>query len=261
MVVIKDMKMQGYFDKTFCLEVWGDYACFTRPEMKVERVSYDVITPSSARAIFEAIFWKPAFEWRVRKIEVLNPIKWMNLRRNEVGAVASEKSSGIIIEDNRQQRAGLFLKDVRYRIYADLVFIPPAKRKDTPEQLPEYLIDSAEKAELKERKLNEYHPDGNPAKYNAMFERRAKKGQCFFQPYLGCREFSCFFKLVDPEKDPALPIHETRDLGFMLYDMDYSGIKNPEKIGSDDIKACFFRAKLENGVVNVPDWDSGVVYR
>ena len=123
--------MKEFFDKTFCLEVWGDYACFTRPEMKVERVSYDVMTPSAARAIFEAIFWKPAIEWKIKKIEVMNPIKWINLRRNEVGAVANDKSSGIIIEDARQQRAGLFLKDVRYRIYADLVFIPPKKRKNT----------------------------------------------------------------------------------------------------------------------------------
>lgn len=240
--------MKEFFDKTFCLEVWGDYACFTRPEMKVERVSYDVMTPSAARAIFEAIFWKPAIEWKIKKIEVLNPIKWINLRRNEVGAVANDKSDGIIIEDARQQRAGLFLKDVRYRIYADLVFIPPAKRKNSPNHLPEYLVDSAEKSELTERKLNADHPNENPAKYNAMFERRAKKGQCFFQPYLGCREFSCFFKLIDVEKNPSVPIKETRDLGFMLYDMDYS---NPE-----DIRPAFFRAKLENGVINVPDWNS-----
>ena len=240
--------MKEFFDKNFCLEVWGDYACFTRPEMKVERVSYDVMTPSAARAIFEAIFWKPAIEWKITKIEVLNPIKWINLRRNEVGAVANDKSDGIIIEDARQQRAGLFLKDVRYRIYADLVFIPPAKRKNSPNHLPEYLVDSAEKSELTERKLNDDHPNENPAKYNAMFERRAKKGQCFFQPYLGCREFSCFFKLIDVEKDPSVPIKETHDLGFMLYDMDYS---NPE-----DIRPAFFRAKLENGVINVPDWNS-----
>ena len=247
--------MNEFFDKTFCLEVWGDYACFTRPEMKVERVSYDVITPSAARAIFEAVFWKPAFEWKIKKIEVLNPIKWMNLRRNEVGAVASEKSSGIIIEDNRQQRAGLFLKDVRYRIHAELSFIPVSKRKSNSQR-------KSQELDLFSSDDEPVHENENPEKYNSMFERRAKKGQCVFQPYLGCREFSCFFKLVDPEKEPALPIPETRDLGFMLYDMDYSGIKNPEKIGStSDIKACFFRAKLENGVVNVPDWDSGEVYR
>lgn len=240
--------MKEFFDKTYCLEVWGDYACFTRPEMKVERVSYDVITPSSARAIFEAIFWKPAFYWKIKKIEVLNPIKWINLRRNEVGAVANDSSDGVFIEEKRQQRAGLFLKDVRYRIYADLVFIPPKKRKETANPLPEYLIESQEKTNLAERKLTEEHPNENPAKYNSMFERRAKKGQCFFQPYLGCREFSCFFKLVDTESEPVVPISETRDLGFILYDMDYS---NP-----NDIRPAFFRAKIENGVINVPEWDS-----
>ena len=253
--------MQEYFDKTFCLEVWGDYACFTRPEMKVERVSYDVITPSAARAVFEAIFWKPAFYWKIKKIEVLNEIKWINLRRNEVGAVASDKSDGIYIDelDNqgklkyRQKRAGLFLKDVKYRIYADLVFIPPKKRKETANHLPEYLIDADEKEQLLSRALTEEHVHENPAKYNAMFERRAKKGQCFFQPYLGCREFSCFFKLIDFEHDTATPIDETRDLGFMLYDMDYSDCEN--------IKPAFFRAKLEHGTVIVPDWNSEEVHK
>lgn len=237
--------MQKYYDKTFCLEVWGDYACFTRPEMKVERVSYDVITPSAARAVFEAVFWKPAFYWKMKKIEVLNPVKWINLRRNEVGAVAVKAESPIYIEDKRQQRAGLFLRDVKYRIYAELVFIPPQKRQETPRPLPEYLSDSIEKAELEDR------GNENPAKYNAMFERRAKKGQCFFQPYLGCREFSCFFKLIDPEHDFAAPVPESRDLGFMLYDMDYSD--------PDNIKPAFFRAKMENGVILLPDWDSGEV--
>ena len=176
--------MKEYFDKTFCLEVWGDYACFTRPEMKVERVSYDVITPSAARAVFEAIFWKPAFYWKIKKIEVLNPIKWINLRRNETGALATDNSEGIYIEDKRQQRAGLFLKDVKYRLYADLVFIPPQKRQATPNPLPEYLTDIEEKIEITGRDLHSEYKDENPAKYNSMFERRAKKGQCFFQPYL-----------------------------------------------------------------------------
>ena len=179
---------------------------------------------------------------------MLNKIKWINLRRNEVGAVANDKSNGIYIEDQRQQRAGLFLKDVKYRIYADLVFIPPKKRKETVNSLPEYLIDADEKELLLSHALTEEHTHENPAKYNAMFERRAKKGQCFFQPYLGCREFSCFFKLIDFEHDTATPIAETRDLGFMLYDMDYSDCEN--------IKPAFFRAKLEHGTVIVPDWNS-----
>ncbi len=112
-------------EKRFCLEVWGDYACFTRPEMKVERVSYDVITPSAARAIFEAIFWKPAIRWHIREIEVLAPIKNISVRRNEVGATAGTgKKDEIFIESNRIQRAGLLLRDVRYRLHAWMEYIP-----------------------------------------------------------------------------------------------------------------------------------------
>lgn len=241
--------MGEYFNKTFCLEVWGDYACFTRPEMKVERVSYDVMTPSAARAIFEAIFWKPAFEWKVKKIEVLNPIKWVNVRRNEVSALAKDTSKSVYIEDKRQQRAGLFLKDVRYRIYAELVFIPPRKRNAPQKTLPEYLIDKDEKTDLTERGLKDEHKNENPGKYNHMFIRRASKGQCFNQPYLGTREFTCFFKLIeDINSVPATPIQETRDLGYMLYDMDYTE--------PNDIKPAFFRAQLVNGVVEIPSWDS-----
>ena len=118
-----------YTDKKYCLEVWGDMACFTRPELKVERVSYDVITPSAARAIFEAIFWKPAIHWQITKIEVLNPIKWTSIRRNEVGAVANASKSAIYIEDNRQQKNSLLLKDVRYRIWAKMEFRSVSKRK------------------------------------------------------------------------------------------------------------------------------------
>lgn len=222
-----------YFDKEFCLEVWGAMACFTRPELKVERVSYDVITPSAARAIFEAIFWKPAIHWKVTKIEVLNPIKWTSVRRNEVGAVASK--TPIFIEDKRQQKNTLLLKDVRYRIWAKLEFIPKRKRVE--------MNDSKE------------HNDENPAKYNAMFERRASKGQCFNQPYLGTRECSASFKLVNPETDVLdAPISESRDLGIMLYDMDFeSDVKTPP--------AMFYRAKMENGVIIVPSKDSEEILR
>lgn len=120
-------------EKLFCLEVWGDMACFTRPELKVERVSYDVITPSAARGIFDAILFKPyAMRWQVTKIEVLSPIRWTTIRRNEVGAVASAKTKEIFIEgkDVRQPRNSLLLRDVRYRIWAKLVFIPVAERPE-----------------------------------------------------------------------------------------------------------------------------------
>ena len=230
-----------YHDKEFCLEVWGPMACFTRPELKVERVSYDVITPSAARAIFEAIFWKPAIRWQVTKIEVLNPIKWATIRRNEVGAVASK--SPIFIEEKRQQKNSLLLQDVRYRIWAKLEFIPQWKRKETKNAQ----ID-AEEADLLRK-------DENPGKYNAMFERRVSKGQCFNQPYLGTREFSASFRLVRPEQEELTPpIDESRDLGIMLYDMDFQGnLEKPE--------ALFFRAKMENGVIIVPPINSEEVLK
>lgn len=211
----------------FCLEVRGPFACFTRPEMKVERVSYDVITPSAARAVFEAILWKPEIRWRVARIEVLNSIRWINLRRNEVGAVISTRNVqqamnagqgdlALYVEDERQQRAGLFLRDVAYRLYAELC-------------------------------LNARATDPL-AKYTEMFARRAAKGQCVNQPYLGCREFAADVRLVeDPAPGPP-PIAETRDLGWMLHDLDFTRASDPQP--------HFFRARLEVGVIDVPAFGS-----
>ena len=219
-----------YTDKEYCLEVWGDMACFTRPELKVERVSYDVITPSAARAIFEAIFWKPAIHWQITKIEILNPITWTSVRRNEVGAVAGK--TPIYIEDKRQQKNSLLLKDVRYRIWAKMEYRSVAKR-------------------MAEDDLFTHKPgnDENPMKYYQMFERRASKGQCFNQPYLGTREFSAAFRLVDTVSEtltPALSPEQggDRDLGIMLYDMDYTD--------KNDIQAMFYRAEMKHGVIIVP---------
>lgn len=248
-----------FTDKEFCLEVWGAMACFTRPELKVERVSYDVITPSAARAIFEAIFWKPAVHWQVTKIEVLNPIKWTSVRRNEVGAMASK--SPIFIEDKRQQKNTLCLKDVRYRIWAKLCFIPMRERIRVNDKYRRwYDVDKGEYVESKNPQIDVgensiLRRDENPAKYNAMFERRASKGQCFNQPYLGTRECSCSFRLVNPEAEELdAPISENRDLGIMLYDMDFEqNLKNPP--------AMFYRAQMENGVINVPPKDSEEVLR
>lgn len=230
----------------WCLEVWGDYACFTRPEMKVERVSYDVITPSAARAIFEAILWKPAIKWNVTKIEVLNSIQWMSVRRNEVGKVIPNPSVrhmsgevstalGMFIEDERQQRAGLFLRDVRYRIHGYFDFVPLQQRKANTIASGEYWADEHEF--LTNRRLDE-----SEAKYAAMFERRAKKGQCFHRPYLGCREFACYFRLVDPNEELLQPIDKSQDLGFMLYDIDFESPSDP--------KPLFFRADMRKGVIN-----------
>jgi CRISPR-associated protein Cas5d len=219
--------------KPFCLEVTGDYACFTRPEMKVERVSYDLITPSAARAVFESILWKPGLRWRIRRIEVLKPVRWISVRRNEVAAIASSRNAlaamnegrgelALYIEDERQQRAGLFLRDVAYRLHADL----------------EMLSDEAR---------------GNPGKYISMFERRAAQGQCVNQPYLGCREFAASFRPVElvsegkewrvADGEPPAWQEMSADLGWMLYDFDFNDRASPTP--------QFFRANVQGGVLDL----------
>lgn len=235
-----------YTDKEYCLEVWGDWACFTRPELKVERVSYDVITPSAARAIFEAILFKRyAMRWQVTKIEVLNPIKWTAIKRNEVGKTASIKTKAIYIDEvdknnklkNRQQRNSLLLKDVRYRIYAKLIFIPVKNRP-------------------KGKAFTQHQPsdDENPMKYYQMFERRASQGQCFTQPYFGCREFAANWKYIANIDNLEPPLAEDRDLNIMLYDRNFED--NPQ-----DPDTMFYRAQMRQGVIVVPDKDSEEVLR
>lgn len=225
-----------YFDKEYGLEVWGDYACFTRPELKVERVSYDVITPSAARNIFQTIFWKPAIQWQVTRIEVVNPIRKISIRRNEVGAVGSAKADAkpIIATEKRQQKNTVMLRDVRYRIYAKMIFIP-----------------------VRDRAKNDRHEPGkdeNPAKYQAMFERRAAAGQYFTAPYLGTRECAAYFELL-PDSAKGAPdlLQENRNLGLMLYDMDFTDMKSPMPM--------FFEARMDKGVINVPDKESKEVLR
>ncbi|MBL0318114.1 MAG: type I-C CRISPR-associated protein Cas5 [Alphaproteobacteria bacterium] len=214
--------------ETFIITVDGTYACFTRPEMKAERVSYDVITPSAARAVYEAIFWKPAINWIITQIEVLNPIQFTNIRRNEVGCVISSRNVtqamnngsgnlGIYIEDERQQRASVLLKDVKYRLHAQMKIKPEALAQNSTTKMHE------------------------------MFNRRVSKGQCFMQPYLGCREFPGYFSLSSSE-EKVQPISKTDDLGWMLYDMDYSQANIP--------MPRFFRAKMINGRIQVPSPDS-----
>lgn len=209
---------------TFCLEVKGDFACFTRPEMKAERVSYDVITPSAARAIFEAILWKPAIDWEIERIEVLEPIRWVTIRRNEVASKvpaasvraamrAGSGSLALYADEDRQQRGSLLLRDVAYRLHARLVPGRGAR--------------------------------GEPlAKYEEMFRRRATHGQCVNQPYLGCREFDCRFRLLDEPAEGPAALEETRDLGLMLYDLDFSDPERPAPI--------WFRARMEDGTIAVP---------
>jgi CRISPR-associated protein Cas5d len=204
------------------LKVWGDYACFTRPEMKVERVSYDVMTPSAARGILEAIYWKPAIRWVIDRIHVLNPIRFENIRRNELGGklapgtVKAAMNDGcspveVFIEENRQQRAALILRDVAYVIEAHFEFSGSE--------------------------------DNNPTKHKEMFDRRASKGQYFHHPYLGCREFPAHF---DPVGDIPSSVHGgEKDLGWILRDIDF------EK----DMEAKFFRAIMHNGIIEVPPWN------
>jgi CRISPR-associated protein Cas5d len=206
------------------LLVSGDNACFTRPEMKVERVSYDVMTPSAARGVLEAIHWKPAIKWIVEAIHVLKPIRFQSIRRNEVahkapvGAIRRAMNTGsleglaLTLENERQQRASTVLVNVAYVIAA--------------------------RFELTEKA----GPDDNVGKHLDVFNRRARKGQSFHQPCLGTREFPARFSLLETATLPPVPIDETRDLGFMLWDVDHAV----------DRASLFFRAKLEKGIVTVP---------
>lgn len=225
----------------FTLEVAGPYACFTRPEMKVERVSYDVITPSAARGIFEAILWKPAIRWRITRIDVLAPVRWISVRRNEVQSVASPRVERLLIEDVRAQRAALILRDVCYRLHATFDFYPPEtvqENGDSGSRPPGGEDSEAGGVETE-------------AKYASMFERRARRGQCFHQPYLGTREFACSFRLVEPAES-FQPINDSQDLGWMLYDIDFS---------ESEPRPMFYRAAMNQGVIEVPHPDSMEVVR
>lgn len=208
------------------LKVWGDHACFTRPEMKVERVSYDVMTPSAARGILEAIHWKPAIRWVVDAIHVLEPIRFQSIRRNEVGRKApagkirSAMKRGdldglnLLVDEDRQQRASTVLVSPAYVIAAHFELTGKAGRDD------------------------------NEGKHLDTFSRRAARGQCFHQPCLGTREFAAHFELLEPSAPLPNAIDVSRDLGFMLFDIDHQGEGRP---------SLFFRATLDKGVLRVPD--------
>lgn len=204
------------------VEVWGDYACFSRPELKIERMSYDCITPSAARGILDAIMWHPGLAWVIDKIYILSPIEFTNIRRNEVKSklLASKAKSAMLggdvdlyIDATRdiQQRAATVLKNVHYIIEAHFDMTERANESD------------------------------NPGKFQEMMRRRLEKGQCYHQPYLGCREFPARFRRWEFDTVPTVDI--TKDLGLMLYDMDYSDKSN--------ITPVFFRAKIVNGVIDL----------
>lgn len=222
---------ESSFDMSTRLHVWGEYACFTRPEMKVERVSYDVMTPSAARGILEAIHWKPQIRWHIDRIHVLRPIRFQNIRRNEVASKIPASSVRkamrgenpgtlhLLVDEDRQQRATLALRNVAYVIDAHFEMTAAGN-------------------------------NDSPAKHQDMFRRRAAAGQCFHQPYFGVREFPAHFELIEDVPASTLDTPD-RDLGWMLYDIDFTNGNTPS----------FFRAQLANGVLDVTQARAGGVAR
>lgn len=228
------------------LRVWGDLACFTRPEMKVERVSYPIPTPSAARGILEAILYKPQFRWRIHRVAVLRPIQFLAFRRNEVKAVLSTRTAEpILADEERTQRNTLALRDVDYIFEVSLALTPLAGR-------PRYQTLGYDEPE----------EEDNLGKYHGMFRRRAEKGQCFSQPCFGCREFPAHFELAEASAMKVEPnINRNADLGLMVYEVWDLDAQNPDKAAQSAPKAkaivprvTVFRAKLEDGVVAYPAW-------
>lgn len=212
--------------KPIRIHVWGDYALFSRPELSTERYTYDIITPSAARGIFDAIYFHPGLRWKINRIYVQKPIRFTNVRRNEVSkkilasdlltaANGSDKPIFIDRSDAIQQRASTILRDVSYVIEANFELIPEKMNA----------VDSADK-------------------FYAIFSNRLKAGKCFTQPYFGTREFSASFEPFDEDAIPET-IGEDRDFGIMLYDMDYSETGN--------IQPTYFRAVMKNGIVDIKD--------
>lgn len=203
------------------MEVWGPMACFTRPDMKTERVSYEVPTPGAVRGMIESVFFHPGLRWVPDRIWVQNRIQFMNVRRNEVkskvlaSAVLQEANGGkagaIFTSEDIQQRAAMLLKDVHYVFEAHFEMTEQA------------------------------NPSDNHGKFQNIVKRRLRRGACYSTPYFGCRECTAHFRLWEGGEIPA--IDETRDLGYMLYDMDYSD--------PTDIQPMFFRARMEHGVIDL----------
>jgi len=236
---------------TIHLRTWGDLACFTRPEMKVERVSYPVITPSAARGLLEAILYKPQFRWRIRRVAVKRPVRFLAFRRNEVKSRLSPRNPvPLLADEDRTQRNTLALRDVEYVIEASMHLTPLA---GLPRRKPE---DDEDRGE------------DSPVKYLAMFQRRAEKGQCFAQPCFGCREFPAHFELaeeaamqvpdIEHSDGEMRPPNRDTDLGLMLYDVFHLDVLKdqlPGKVEKSQPRVTFFKAALKAGVVTVPDWN------
>lgn len=217
------------------VKVWADYACFTRPEFGAERVSYPVMTPSAARGVLEAIFWKPEFTWKVSEIQVLKPIQHFSIVRNEMNSWQSASSARspdyrYFADGDRSQRHTLGLRNVAYVIKADM--------------------------QLKA------HANADEAKYRDQFRRRVKKGQCYHQPYLGTREFSAYFS--EPDQNLDRPINHSDELGLMLLDIEFTPTTEAPtleyfthneagaKVTKGKAQPKFFRARLDNGILRVP---------
>ncbi|HUB16096.1 MAG TPA: type I-C CRISPR-associated protein Cas5c [Acetobacteraceae bacterium] len=207
--------------RPFRLVFWGDYACFARAEMKVERVTYPIMTPSAARGAVEAILWKPQIAWQIERIDRLKPPKFEQVRRNEVEVKASADRDAIVVDQVRQQRAALVLRDVAYVVHARLSLTAKAGRGDTL------------------------------AKYVAMFERRARAGQCFQRPCLGSREFAAEFRLVEENEPDPHTDGSDEPLGWIFHDFDWS--QHPPR-------PRFFNARLERGRMTVPPRDGAELY-
>jgi CRISPR-associated protein Cas5d len=224
---------------TIHLRTWGDLACFTRPEMKVERVSYPVITPSAARGLLEAILYKPQFRWQIERVAVKKPVRFLAFRRNEVKSRLSARNpEPLIADEDRTQRNTLALRDVEYVIEASLHLTSLAG--------------------LPRRKIADEGEGDTLVKYLAMFQRRAEKGQCFAQPCFGCREFPAHFEYADASAMRVTAgVNSDGDLGLMLYDVfDLNVPKDqaPGKAEKPNVQPTFFRARIEDGVMRVPPW-------
>jgi CRISPR-associated protein Cas5d len=204
----------------------GERACFSRPELKVERVSYDVITPSAARGILEAVFWKPAIKYIIDEIAICAPIKFENIRRNEVNSKASTGKAYIAASDDRAQRASMILKDVRYVVTAH--FEPVDEKLGDGDKLPDGKF--------------------NHGKFADILTRRLRNGQNYYMPYLGTREFPAYVSLLEEDDGMPRPIADSRSLGLMLYDMDY---ERDADGNVTEFISTYFRAEIKQGVIDL----------
>lgn len=211
------------------IEVFGPLGCFTMPGSKVERFSYPVITPTALKALYESLYWKPRMQWFPTKVEVISPIKYVSVKTNEIkksviNLRSYEKTEPISIEENRTQRNNTILQDLHYYLHAEIV---------------------------------PFDKDTNVKALNEQFIHRAKRGKYFHHPYFGCREYPAYFNYIDSEKEKKhKPIQISMDLGLMVY-----SLFDLNKQGCEDVSRSYFNAKIENGIMIIPDYNSDLVKR